>query len=108
MIAYLRSTLFVPLQRLISLSGIVVSSPLELIASISLDQTSKLMFIGSSRGRGTRAAGWFDDLIKARGDTNMKSVILSEGINGWAQAGAEYIPEIVGFDQQFWDKKRTG
>ena len=46
--------------------------------------------VGSSRGRGTRAAGWFDDLIKEKGHESMKSLVLFEGVAGWAAAGKEY------------------
>jgi arsenical-resistance protein 2 len=60
---------------------------------------------GSSRGRGTRAAGWFEDLIKEKGHESMKSLVLLEGIAGWATAGTEYANMIDGFDKEFWDKR---
>jgi arsenical-resistance protein 2 len=60
--------------------------------------------IGSSRGRGTRAAGWFDDLIQDRGNTKMKSVTLLDGIHGWATAGKEYEALIDGFVPEIWQK----
>lgn len=60
---------------------------------------------GSSRGRGTRAAGWFDDLINEKGDKDMKSVILVEGITGWATAGDEYTEMMEGFEKEIWAKK---
>ncbi|KAL4723579.1 hypothetical protein ACLX1H_009217 [Fusarium chlamydosporum] len=41
----------------------------------------------SSRGRGPRAAGWFKDYLDQQGDYQMKSLVLSEGITGWAKAG---------------------
>ena len=40
-------------------------------------------FTGSSQGRGPRAAGWFEDHIRDRGG-DMKSLVLVQGINGWA------------------------
>jgi arsenical-resistance protein 2 len=69
-----------------------------------LDTLAILTFTGSSRGRGTRAAGWFDDLIKDNGNASMKSVFLLEGIKGWASAGGEYVEMIDGFDAQAWLK----
>jgi len=63
-----------------------------------------LTFTGSSRGRGTRAAGWFDDLIKDNGHASMKSIFLHEGIKGWASAGGEYVEMMDGFDDQAWLK----
>jgi hypothetical protein len=59
---------------------------------------------GSSRGRGTRAAGWFDDLITDKKDTNMKSLTLDEGIKGWATAGERYQKYMDGFDAGVWGK----
>ena len=46
---------------------------------------------GSSRGRGNRAAGWFDDYIQDQNDTAMKSLALLDGIKGWRDAGEEYV-----------------
>jgi arsenical-resistance protein 2 len=62
------------------------------------------MASGSSRGRGTRAAGWFDDLIKDRGNTSMKSVILLDGVKGWALAGKAYESYMEGFAPEAWQK----
>ena len=58
---------------------------------------------GSSRGRGTRAAGWFDDLIAEKKDGRMKSVTLEEGIKGWALAGEKYQKYMVGLDKAAWE-----
>ncbi len=63
------------------------------------------MFVGSSRGRGTRAAGWFDDMAKEKGNKTMKSVILLEGISGWAAAGEEYSDLMDGYEREVWEKK---
>ena len=46
---------------------------------------------GSSRGRGNRAAGWFDDYIQDQNDIYTKSLTLMDGIKGWRDAGEEYI-----------------
>jgi arsenical-resistance protein 2 len=62
------------------------------------------MALGSSRGRGTRAAGWFDDLIKDRGNARMKSVILLDGVKGWVLAGEAYESYMEGFAPDVWQK----
>jgi arsenical-resistance protein 2 len=62
------------------------------------------MRIGSSRGRGTRAAGWFDDLIQEKGgEEGMESLILGGGIKGWATAGKEYQEFMVGYEGAVWE-----
>jgi hypothetical protein len=58
--------------------------------------------IGSSRGRGNRAAGWFADYIKDQSDSIMQSYTLEEGIKGWAAAGEEYVDMIDGYDATLW------
>jgi arsenical-resistance protein 2 len=72
-----------------------------------VDPSRKIIdqFPGSSRGRGTRAAGWFDDLIKEKGHESMKSLVLLEGITGWASAGTEYVDMIDGYEKGVWEKK---
>jgi arsenical-resistance protein 2 len=60
------------------------------------------MSLGSSRGRGTRAAGWFDDLIKSKDVSTVKSVILEGGIAGWAKAGEEYTALMDEYNAEFW------
>ncbi|RBR08935.1 uncharacterized protein FIESC28_10115 [Fusarium coffeatum] len=50
-----------------------------------------IWYCSSSRGRGPRAAGWFKDYLDEQGDSSMESVILSEGITGWAKAGSEFV-----------------
>ena len=52
--------------------------------------------LGSSRGRGTRAAGWFDDYIQDRKDPVMKSMTLEGGIKGWFCAGDDYVQFMDG------------
>jgi arsenical-resistance protein 2 len=63
-----------------------------------------LTISGSSLHRSNRAAGWFDDLIGDRVNMNMKSVVLFEGINGWASAGKDYEISMDGFVPQTWMK----
>ncbi|RYP09702.1 hypothetical protein DL764_001128 [Monosporascus ibericus] len=58
----------------------------------------------SSRGRGNRAAGWFADYIVDQDDSEMRSVILQGGINGWVAAGEEYIQWMDGYDATKWSQ----
>lgn len=57
---------------------------------------------GSSTGRGTRAAGWFQDHIDSQGGGQMRSVILKGGIKGWVAAGAKFTEQMDGFDESAW------
>jgi len=61
--------------------------------------------VGSSRGRGNRAAAWFDDHIKDQGDLNMKSFVLVEGIKGWAGAGTDYVELMDEYNEEAWRKQ---
>jgi hypothetical protein len=58
----------------------------------------------SSKGRGTRAAGWFADHIAEHGDEEMKSLVLLEGIKGWATAGSEYTERMHEYNESIWAK----
>lgn len=58
--------------------------------------------LGSSRGRGTRAAGWFDDLLQDNRVTSIKSVVLLDGVAGWARAGEEYTNLMDEYDSAVW------
>jgi len=60
--------------------------------------------VGSSRGRGHRAAGWFADYVTEKGDTVMKSYTLEEGIKGWAVAGEEYVKLMDEYCEAVWTK----
>lgn len=60
--------------------------------------------IASSRGRGTRAAGWFADHVADKADVYMESLVLSEGIHGWVAAGGEYLQWMDEFDAAVWSK----
>jgi len=59
-------------------------------------------YCGSSKGRGSRAAGWFDDYIKDQGNKEMRSVILEGGVAGWAGAGEEYVKLMDGYVESAW------
>ncbi|KAK0743466.1 hypothetical protein B0T18DRAFT_329537, partial [Schizothecium vesticola] len=58
----------------------------------------------SSRGRGNRAAGWFVDHLSDRGDSDMQSLVLVDGIKGWATAGPEYTQWMDEYDESVWLK----
>lgn len=59
---------------------------------------------GSSRGRGTRAAGWFSDYIADQKNDEMSSVILLGGIKGWVASGKEYTNYMDEYDPAEWDE----
>lgn len=62
------------------------------------------LITGSSAGRGTRAAGWFADYLADKEDANIKSLVLTGGIKGWAAAGEEYTSLMDGYDAVHWTK----
>ncbi|KAF9774791.1 hypothetical protein IL306_007175 [Fusarium sp. DS 682] len=64
-----------------------------------------IWYCSSSRGRGTRAAGWFSDYIANRGDSEMKSLVLLEGIKGWATAGGEFVEWMDEYEPAVWSVK---
>ncbi|KAL8785799.1 MAG: hypothetical protein Q9213_003177 [Squamulea squamosa] len=66
-----------------------------------------IWWCGSSKGRGTRTAGWFDDLIQDRKGTDaLQSLVLEGGITGWANAGPDYVEWMVDYDADFWQKSK--
>ncbi|KAL2394660.1 hypothetical protein ABEF93_003340 [Exophiala dermatitidis] len=66
---------------------------------------SVIFYCGSSQHRGSRAAGWFDDLIKDRQVVGVRSFILRDGVGGWARAGDEYTRMMDEYDAQTWASK---
>ena len=56
----------------------------------------------SSKGRGTRAAGWFADYINEQKDIAMESLILEGGVKGWATSGDEYVELMDAYDATAW------
>ncbi|KAK5203198.1 hypothetical protein LTR96_010961 [Exophiala xenobiotica] len=67
---------------------------------------SVIFYCGSSQHRGSRAAGWFDDLIKDRQLIGVRSFILRDGVGGWARAGDEYTRMMDEYDAQIWASKQ--
>lgn len=63
---------------------------------------NSVLTLGSSKGRGTRAAARFDDLIRDRGVGLISSIILKDGIAGWANTGVEYTSLMEGYDASTW------
>lgn len=61
-----------------------------------------IWFCGSSSGRGTRTASWFNDYIQDQGDKEIQSVILAGGIKGWATAGDEFVKFMDGYVPEHW------
>lgn len=56
----------------------------------------------SSRGRGTRAANWFRDLLEDEKLHDVQSVILAGGIKAWAREGPEYVKLMNEYDERYW------
>lgn len=61
--------------------------------------------LGSSQGRGSRAAAWFEDHLDSIGDKSMQSFIMAGGIKGWVGAGEDYINFVDGYEKEAWVKK---
>ncbi|KAK3346717.1 Rhodanese-like domain-containing protein [Lasiosphaeria hispida] len=61
-----------------------------------------LWYCSSSRGRGTRAAGWFSDYLADHGDADIESLVLEGGVTGWAAGGSHYVGWMDGYDESFW------
>ncbi|KAI0965813.1 Rhodanese-like domain-containing protein [Xylaria arbuscula] len=61
-----------------------------------------IWYCGSSGGRGTRSAAWFNDHIQEQGDKNLKSVILAGGIKGWAKSGGDFVQFMDGYVPEHW------
>lgn len=89
-------------------SGTAVSPPdltvpMSFACPLHTSHVPRITFAsGSSKGRGTRAAGWFADHIRAQNDTTMESSVLEGGIKGWVAAGPEYVELTDGYDASVW------
>ena len=57
-----------------------------------------LIRTGSSTGRGTRAAAWFQDYVEDSGDSDIRSVVLDGGLKAWIQGGDAYTSLMSEFD----------
>ncbi|KAI4190448.1 MAG: hypothetical protein LQ346_004918 [Caloplaca aetnensis] len=66
-----------------------------------------IWWCASSKGRGTRAAGWFDDYIREqKGERSLQSLVLEGGITGWANGGKEYVECMADYDADFWQRPK--
>jgi len=68
-----------------------------------------VFYCGSSIGRGTRCAGWFQDALDQREIEDVKSCILEGGIKGWVKAGRALGQNVLltymeGYEAQCWDQ----
>ncbi|KIX01134.1 uncharacterized protein Z518_10200 [Rhinocladiella mackenziei CBS 650.93] len=102
----IRTSLNLPAQTLFpslsTLHALCVSAKIPLV----------IFYCGSSRGRGTRAAGWLADFIEEHlpsaptsGDEApwvVKSAILQGGIKAWVAGGEEYVSWMDGFEENVW------
>jgi len=79
-----------------------VTKPAQAPQRVIID--SVLLLQGSSRGRGTRAAGWFEDHAREKGKEAMGSYTLLEGIAGWEAAGSEYTGLMDEYQKEHWRK----
>ncbi|KAL1841478.1 hypothetical protein VTJ49DRAFT_7033 [Mycothermus thermophilus] len=63
-----------------------------------------IWYCSSSRGRGPRAASWFSDYLCDQGDGDMQSLVLVNGIKGWATAGPEYTKMMDEYEEFYVHK----
>lgn len=82
-----------------------------LVALVKATQSIKsvIFYCGSSRGRGPRSAGWFQDALDEFGIEDVKSYILEGGIKGWVRQGRKQGPEemlmlMEGYEAGYWDQ----
>jgi arsenical-resistance protein 2 len=63
-----------------------------------------VLFEGSSKGRGNRAAAWFADYVAEQGNETdtIQSLALTKGIRGWVEAGPPFINRVSEFDADVW------
>ncbi|KAI9882353.1 MAG: hypothetical protein M1823_005896 [Watsoniomyces obsoletus] len=61
-----------------------------------------IFYCTSSRGRGPRGAGWFVDHLTQRGNSQMKSLVLQNGIKGWVASGEEYTKCMDEYEKTVW------
>lgn len=71
-------------------------------AILSLQKHSSNRLLGSSRGRGNRAAAWFADYIDEQQDTSMHSLVLEGGIKAWAAEKGEFVQYMQEYDESKW------
>ena len=78
-----------------------LKSLLSMVARAKIPEV--IWYCGSSRGRGSRAAGWFADLIEDEKLEGVRSVSLEGGIKAWAASGEDYTEMMSEYDEMVWD-----
>lgn len=64
-----------------------------------------IVIIGSSAGRGSRAAAWMQDYINKQGGSNLQSYALEGGIKGWVKTGGKLLGLMDGYEESVWNKE---
>ncbi|KAH6641830.1 Rhodanese-like domain-containing protein [Chaetomium tenue] len=92
----IRSSLNIPAQSLpLTLSAVYTTFKAAGLRKV-------IFYCGSSKGRGSRAAGWLADHIAEAGDNETQSLALAGGIKGWVAAGGEYVGWMEGYEEAVW------
>ncbi|KAL7273519.1 hypothetical protein RUND412_003614 [Rhizina undulata] len=68
------------------------------------DVSAVIFYCGSSAGRGSRAAAWFQDYLNEKGVEKIKSYALEGGIKGWVKEGGKCLELMDGYDASVWQK----
>ncbi|KAI8808221.1 Rhodanese-like domain-containing protein [Cladochytrium replicatum] len=61
-----------------------------------------IFYCNSSRGRGPRCAGWYQDALDERKITTSKGLVLEGGIKGWVELYGNDPTLTEGFDPEWW------
>ncbi|KAI5787717.1 Rhodanese-like domain-containing protein [Peziza echinospora] len=86
------------------------SIPTLYTLALSAGVKSVIFYCGSSTGRGSRAAAWFQDYIltqvqgidESDGLPKVTSYALEGGVRGWARAGEKFVELMPGYDEKVW------
>lgn len=84
-------------------------STLVALAKATESIESVIFYCGSSRGRGPRSAGWFQDALDQHEIKDIKSYVLEGGIKGWVKQGRqqgqeEMLTLMEGYEAGYWDQ----
>jgi arsenical-resistance protein 2 len=71
-----------------------------------VDLSCLFLTLSSPKGRGSRAAGWFDDLVKDRNVEGISSIILEDDGAGWANAGKDYTSLMEEYNASAWASQK--
>ena len=56
-----------------------------------------IFYCSSSKGRGPRCAGWYQDMLDETGNKTSESVVLAGGINLWAEKHKDLTDNVLCF-----------